>query len=294
MAMKRFFYGMLFFAGALMISAAGWAADKEICITFDDLPVVRVPDQIERMIITDQILGTLEEYNVTAAGFVIGNNIKDDLGLVRQWLEFGHTIGNHTWSHSDLNDVPAELYIEDIDRGERAIEGLLDEFKQKNRFFRYPCLHYGNDIEKRKTVDNYLKEKKYRVAHVSVDTDDYLYNLQFEKMHAAADSIDFIALGSEYLDHIMTCLEESEKLAGELLGRPIKHVLLLHANRLNAFFLSDILAELELRGYKFISLEKALTDPVYTTEDGYMGPKGLSILERLAKSDPDLIPAREK
>jgi len=293
--MKKFIYCLLLaIASILLLTGAGWGTDKEICITFDDLPVVRVSDQIERMMITDQILGTLEEYNIAAAGFVVGNNIKDDLGLVRQWLEFGHTIGNHTWSHSDLNDVPAELYIEDIEKGQNPLEELLKEFKQKDRFFRYPYLHYGNKLSKRKAVDEYLAGKNYRVAHVSIDTEDYVYNLQFEKIHEAADSIDFIALGSEYLDHIMTRIEESEKLADELLGRPIKHILLLHANRLNAFFLADLLSELELDGYKFISLEKALTDPVYVTEDGYLGPKGLSVLERLAKSDPDLMPAREK
>ena len=291
---------------ALLLVTGGWAQDKsspvakkgkqaqkQICITFDDLPVVRVHDRIKRLMITDEILGVLEEYNVTAAGFVIGSEIEGDEDIIASWIEAGHTIGNHTWSHPDLNEIPPAFYIQDIVKGAEAIKDILDQAGQEARYFRYPYLHYGNNSSSKEAVADYLETQGYRVAHVTIDTEDYVYNLQFETIAEAGDSVEIVRLGNEYIDHIMERLAEAEKLANDL-GGPIRHILLLHANRLNAEFLPDLLAEIEFLGYKFVSLDKALADPVYSLPESYIGPMGLSYLERLAKSNPDLMPAREK
>jgi len=266
----------------------------KICITFDDLPVVRAPRREDRVAITDQLLSALDEYKVEAAGFVIGDNIEGDYDLLRAWLEGGHVLGDHTYSHTDLNEVPAGLYIQDIKKGEAAIEDILTGVRQAGRYFRYPFLHYGNNYQTKKTVADYLEKQGYAVAHVSIDTDDFAYNLQYEKIFQSADSIEYIRLGNEYIDHIMEHLHAAEKLAQEIMGRKIKHILLLHANRLNGAYLGDLLSELSAAGYTFISLDEALADPVYSVPDSYAGPQGLSYLERLEKTDPDLLPAEER
>lgn len=266
---------------------------KYMCITFDDLPIARVDDRYERMMLTDQILGALDEYHVKAAGFVIGNNIHGNYELLESWLQAGHLLGNHTYSHPDLNDVPVKLYIQDIARGQEEIEDLLVKYKQKARYFRYPLLHYGNTYYKKKAVTDYLEEKDYTIAHVTVDNDEYVYNLQYEKLAETAEPAKVQQLETEYIEHILEQIRDSEKLAKNLLGRHVNQILLLHANRLNARFLGDLLQAIVDEGYIFISLEKALTDTLYKMRDGYVGSKGLSILERIAKSDPDFLPARE-
>ncbi len=266
----------------------------KICITFDDLPVVRVHDRDERRAVTDQILSALDDFKVEAAGFVIGDNIEGDYDLLRSWLEGGHALGNHTFSHTDLNEVPAGLYIQDIKKGEASIEDVLAEIGQTGRYFRYPFLHYGNTYQGKKIVADYLDKEGYAVAHVSVDTDDFAYNLQYEKIYQSADSIEYVRLGNEYIDHVMERLHESERLADDLMGRKIKHILLLHANRLNGAYLSDLLSELSAEGYSFVSLDEALADPIYSIPESYAGPQGLSYLERLEKTDPDLLPAQER
>ncbi len=271
----------------------GTQIDKQICITFDDLPVVRVQDRIQRLMITDEILGTLDEFGVKAAGFVIGDNIGGDKDILEAWLVAGHILGNHTYSHPDLNEVPTALYLHNVEKCRDVLEDMLNEFGQKERYFRHPYLHYGNTYKIKTAVADYLRNHGYIIAHASIDTDDFAYNLQFEKLYEAADSIEFVRLGNEYIDHIIERLEAAEKLADEILGRPVRHILLLHANRLNSNFLIDLLAELEIRQYRFIPLDVALADPVYSLPESYVGTKGLSFLERLAKTDPDLLPARE-
>lgn len=266
---------------------------QQICVTFDDLPVVRVHDRIERLMITDEILFTLEESGVTAAGFVVGDNIEGDLDILKTWRAAGHVLGNHTFSHPDINEVPQRLYQQDIEKGHQAIEDILAETGQKRRYFRYPYLHYGNTLAVKEAVREYLDDQGYEIGHISIDTDDFAYNLQFEKIYEAADSIEFVRLGEEYIDHVMERLEAAEDLAREITGRSVKHILLLHANRLNGTFLPDLLAEISARGYRFITLDEALADPLYAIPESYIGPKGLSYLERLEKTDPDFLPARE-
>ncbi|MCK5128043.1 MAG: polysaccharide deacetylase family protein [candidate division Zixibacteria bacterium] len=286
------FTGMIF-GQSDTVQKSKKAEPKYICITFDDLPVVRVHDHFDRMVITDELLGALAEFNVKAGGFVIGNNIHDHFDLLEQWLKAGHTLGSHTYSHPDLNDIPVKLYIQDIEKGHEIIEPLLATYKQKNRYFRYPLLHQGDTFTKKDAVEKYLEGNKLINVPVSVDNDEYIYNLQFEKLFETVDSTKMAQLGYEYIEHMIAELEEAEGLAEKVLGRPINHVLLLHANQLNAFFLNDLLQAISDNGYDFISLDKALSDPIYTMEEAYVGHKGLSIIERLVKSDPDLMPARE-
>ena len=65
-------------------------------------------------------------------------------------------------------------------------------------------------------------------------------------------------------------------------GREVLHILLLHANALNAEYLGQLAERIEHRGYRFVSLAEALADPAYSQADPYVGPKGLSWLQRWA------------
>jgi hypothetical protein len=65
-----------------------------------------------------------------------------------------------------------------------------------------------------------------------------------------------------------------------MFGRDIPQILLTHVNRLNADALPELLAWLQKRGYRFITLDQALGDPVYATPDLYVGTNGPSWLHR--------------
>ena len=54
-----------------------------------------------------------------------------------------------------------------------------------------------------------------------------------------------------------------------MFGRPVRHVLLLHANELNADNFDALVKVMTDRGYRFITLEEALTDSVYQPPDKY-------------------------
>jgi hypothetical protein len=85
-----------------------------------------------------------------------------------------------------------------------------------------------------------------------------------------------------YLDHIDEAFAYFEERSREVVGREIPQVLLLHANRLNAELLGDLLARLRSREYRFVDLEEALGDPAYAVADPYLGRDGPSWIERWA------------
>jgi hypothetical protein len=85
-----------------------------------------------------------------------------------------------------------------------------------------------------------------------------------------------------YLRHMAESFDHFEALSRTLFGREIPQVLLLHANRLNADHFDSVAAILRRRGYRFVRLEDALRDPAYASRDTYVGPRGLSWLERWA------------
>ena len=71
---------------------------KEIAITFDDGP---------KRGTTDVLLDGLKERNVSATFFLIGIQVSGLEDLVQRMDEEGHQIGNHTFSHVNLNTLDA-------------------------------------------------------------------------------------------------------------------------------------------------------------------------------------------
>jgi peptidoglycan-N-acetylglucosamine deacetylase len=70
-------------------------AEKIIALSFDDGPHAEY---------TPQVLALLAQYKATASFFVIGKNIHGNESLLKQIDSEGHSIGNHTYSHSFFID----------------------------------------------------------------------------------------------------------------------------------------------------------------------------------------------
>ncbi len=277
--------------GQEQVVAKGKKAPKEICITFDELPIAESFDTVDRSAVIKQILEALKKHEVKAAGFVVGRNIGSSFDLLGQWLNEGHLLGNLTYSHQHLNEMGIEQFIKDIAAGSERLEPMLSGFGQKKRYFRYPYLHYGSTVETKRQVRLYLDEHGIVVAHATVVVEDYLYNLSLEKMGARRDSAGYRALRYEYVTHVLEEIERCEQLANEILKRPARHILHLRANRLNALFLDALLMAIKDMGYKFITLDHALNDNLYSAPEAYFELRGVGYLDMLKQSDPDLLPA---
>jgi len=259
---------------------------KKIAITFDNLPGEQIYSIKERGEINKGILEALKKHKVPATGFVVGEYVEgEDWESVVSWLDNGQTIGYHTYTGQEIHGMPMELFMSDIVKGKEAIEDLVSTYKQKMRFFRFPYLHYATDAKSKLDIVELLIKMNTRIAHVSITTEDFVYNMSLEKVLRMGDSTDMYYLRQEYLNHLTEQLAHFEDLSKEVVGRPIRHILQLRANRLNSLLMDDILTEIADKGYQFITLRHALQDKVYRKPDEYYGDRGFTFLERIKFSD---------
>ena len=132
----------------------------------------------------------------------------------------------------------------------------------------------------RSALAEFLRDRGYVVAPVTIDNDEWIYAAAYDKAAAQKDEKTMRRIGADYLTYMDQAFAFSEQLARSLFDREIKHTLLIHANALNAEYYDELVAMMKRRGYAFISLSAALEDDAYRSEDTYVGPKGLSWLFR--------------
>ena len=89
---------------------------RRIALTFDDGPDQRT---------TPRILDSLREHDLKATFFVLGRHVKERPGLLRRIAKEGHTIGNHTYNHSDMSDLSQKRMRLELRRTQAAVDDAL-------------------------------------------------------------------------------------------------------------------------------------------------------------------------
>lgn len=277
---------VLFSLAILLIVLSQVAFSAEVAITLDDLPYVNPsqnsPD--EGLAIVKAVNGALSLHGITATGFVVGGQIsRKTKPALQAFIDEGHQVGNHSWTHPDYGTLTVKEFRKEVHKTDRALRGWMGDTK----FFRFPYLREGETPEAKADAESVLAALGYVNAPVSIDNDEWRYNSEYTKALAAGDVIRAKAIGTEYLGHIQERTVHFQTLAQDNLGRDVKHILLLHMNKINADYLGDLLDWYAGQGWSFISLKEAMSDPLYSAPDLYAGPRGLSQIERVVglKSD---------
>jgi peptidoglycan/xylan/chitin deacetylase (PgdA/CDA1 family) len=269
--------------------AAGLSAQprRSVAVTFDDLPWARdvafTDAQLGAM--TTRLVGRIRAAEMPAIGFVNEGKLERGTGraaLLAQWVDAGLELGNHTYSHRSFFTTPLDTFQADVLRGERVTRRLMAERRARPRFFRHPFLNTGPDLATRAAFERFLGRHGYRVAPVTVDTEDYVFALAYDRAAARGDSAAMRRIGAEYLSHTDTAFAFYEGLSRRLLGREPAQILLLHANQLNADYLDELVAVMRRRGYTFAPLDRVMRDRAYREPDRYAGRAGMSWLQRWA------------
>lgn len=87
-----------------------------VALTFDDGPYTRA---------TTPILDTLEEHNVVATFFVVGNRVNRHKDIVRRMAANGNEIGNHSYNHKDLTILDSKQLKDQIDMTQNAVSMVV-------------------------------------------------------------------------------------------------------------------------------------------------------------------------
>jgi peptidoglycan-N-acetylglucosamine deacetylase len=266
------------FGGSIVASAA--ATEKpRIAITMDDLRWQDIPAAM-RKDADDRLRAALERHKVRTALFVIGENGDTPEGrtILGEWTKRGHMIGNHTWAHRWIDNMPEEQFGADMLR----CDAFVRQFPTFRPYFRFPALKEGGTRERRDWMRAFLKEHGYRNGAVTIDASDWYYDQRLRKCLAERPNFDVNLFREPYLAHLWDRATYYDRLARQVLGRSIPHTILLHYNVLNSYFLSDAMDMFHMRGWQLVDAEGAFQDEVFMRQPDTV-PAGESLVWALAK-----------
>lgn len=131
-------------------------SNKTIYLTFDDGPEPEV---------TSKILDVLNEHNIKATFFVIGNKAEKNPDLLKRMSAEGHAIGNHTFSHKILPAITRPERFYEFEECHKVIAPFQN---YKVKLFRPPqgLVSFKDSL--------YLLKNGYKIMLWTVDSNDYI------------------------------------------------------------------------------------------------------------------------
>lgn len=133
-------------------------ADDNIYLTFDDGPNPEI---------TLQLLDLFAELNIKATFFMIGQKAEQHPEIVMQLMQNGHTIGNHSYSHTRLLWLSKEKVKYELRKTDQVLQNITG---QKPVWFRPPYGQFGPQLL------NVLKSSGHKMALWSASARDYAIN----------------------------------------------------------------------------------------------------------------------
>ncbi len=195
---------------------------NKVALTFDD-----GPDGVY----TPLVLDVLQEYNVPATFFLIGENVQKYPEVAQRIVDEGHILGNHSWSHPRLSDIEAGELADELTKTEDILEAVTG---LRTMLMRPPYGAVNQDALEQ------LIEMDYYVINWSVDSVDW--------RDQAVDPI------------LINTLPDVRGGA----------IILFHSSRgigenptATAMALPELIETLRMQGYTFVTVDELLNIPPY-------------------------------
>ncbi len=282
----RIVSALLFLLSGLVAGAFGQS--KTVAITVDDLPYewydatthkLEVTDAKQAALVNKKILAGLARHKAPVTGFV--NQLKvEQLGaeaasaMLKPWTSGDFDLGNHLYSHTDANGLSVEQIEDEIGRGEATIGPLMEAAGKKLEFLRFPYNHTGDTKAKHDAIAAFIAKRGYRLAPCTIDNSDWEFYWAYRRMLAKHDDAGIAKLKAEYLAYTSAEIDYYAALNKQVLGYEPPEIMLIHDNQLNADMIDDVLAIFERKGYRFVTLAEAESDPVYKQPDTFITSYG--------------------
>ncbi len=180
-----------------------------VALTFDDGPNKKF---------TPRVLDVLYKNNAVATFFICGENIVGNERLIKEMINSGNEIENHTDTHKNLALLSRDKIIEEISLPEQRIEKILPDYKFK--YIRPPFGEYSE------TVENVIDQP---LILWDVDSDDYIET-----------DVDKI------VDNVLSKVKNGSII--------VFH----DDNKYTVSAIKIIIPELENRGYQFVTVSQLL------------------------------------
>jgi peptidoglycan/xylan/chitin deacetylase (PgdA/CDA1 family) len=240
------------------------AGAQTVSLTLDDGPRIDPTPLMTPAERNEAILRHLRDKGVQAMFFVTLNNGADrpeGLALLKRLSDGGQLIANHTVTHPDFNAETTSL--DAFEQEILACDGVIRALPGYRKLLRFPFLREGAADAKRDGIRAFLREQGYRIGYVSIDTSDWVVDQKLRQALASNPALELTAWRELHLAGLWDNAQAYERLARQLYGREVKHVLLLHHNLVNALFLGDMIDMFRSRGWTIVSPDAAFADPAY-------------------------------
>lgn len=170
-----------------------------------------------------EIADVLNENDVKATFFLTRNYIRNESAFVRELVDAGHVIGNHTWNHYDMttlaNAESIDAFVEELTQEEKTYLEVIGEPMPK--LFRFPR---GATSERALKLVHDLGYQTFFWSHAYYD-----YGSDVSKQEARDTLLDHYHNGAIYLLH--------------------------PSNKGNFEAMGDFIAEMKRLGYRFDTLD---------------------------------------
>jgi len=263
------------------------ASAPKLAFTFDDFPAHGpLPPGDTRLAIINKIIAALRDAKVPPTyGFLNGRLLQDqpdDVSVLKAWRDAGNPLGNHAWSHMNLNQHSVADFETDVERNESL---LADWMKTGDwHWLRYPYLAEGDTPEKRTAIRQFLSQNGYKVAAVTMSFGDYQWSEPYARCLEKGDNTAVQSLKDGYLAAADQTITYTRSLSNSLYGHDIPYVLLMHIGAATADMLPRLIALYRARGFEFVSLAEAEKNDFYRESIDLSSPPTADSLEGVAYS----------
>jgi peptidoglycan/xylan/chitin deacetylase (PgdA/CDA1 family) len=254
------------FVGVALSTAATSVQAQQIAFTWDDLPAhSALPAGETRTEIGHQLIVAMKEAHLPPVyGFVNAVQLQREPAsapMLKEWRDAGFLLGNHTWSHMNLNSSSLADWESDLLKDEPTLQQYAAGSDW--HWIRFPYLAEGSSDETRSEARKFLAAHGYKIAAVTMSFGDYMWNEPYARCVAKNDTSAIAQLESSYLDAAAADADFRRATSKVLYGRDIPYVLLMHVGAFDARMLPRLLNLYREKGFTFVTLEDAEKDPSY-------------------------------
>lgn len=212
----------------------------------------------------DKLINALKENSMPpTVSFVVGRDA--DMSVQERWLQSGNLVGNMTYSRIRVRKKSAASYVEDVERNDQLLAPLWEKYPHEKKYFRFIRLNPGPDRQKQAEIRNYLKRKDYVEVPATIYSPDRKLSQVYCSALARGDQTCANYIKASLKSFLLDSTLRARNLAGKIHGQEARHILVVGANQLICDSLGDILRLYKGLGARFISLDEALKDPLYSS-----------------------------
>ncbi|HEX8368229.1 MAG TPA: M56 family metallopeptidase [Pyrinomonadaceae bacterium] len=286
---SAFFLAVFSFNQPAFVNAQTKTKNRKLAIGFVSLPPLdrtanapKDADATARLLIE-----TLKGRKIPAIGFVHGAVISDGekfypvrANIVRLWRDAGFEIGIGNYNHVWFYNTPYEEYVAGVEKNERVVRKLLAEKNLPLRYFSYPFLNTGKTAEERNRFESWLNGRGLSPVKYTIDNQEWMYSYAYDMARNDNDINTMREIREAFAGYMTKMFDHYEAYSQEIFGRDINQTMVLTPSRLVTDSANELFGMIEKRGYQFVSMEEALTDEAYKTEESFYGKAGISWFER--------------